>query len=285
VLHRQPSLWRDYRPLVLAAIGVAVVQTLLIGALLFEHVRRRRAEVASRQHLAAVAHLDRRAAMGELATSLAHEVNQPLNAILQNAGVAQMLLAAQPVPPALAEMPEIIGDIRNDDIRASEVIRRMRSLLQKHEPESRPVDLNELARDTAALVRSDARARDIELELDLDERVPPVAGDRVHLQQVLINLLMNAMDAVVHVSPERRQVRVRTSRNEREVRLTVADQGTGIHAARPDEIFEPFYTTKREGTGMGMGLAIARRIIEAHDNAGDGATVWFSLPPATARRS
>jgi signal transduction histidine kinase len=289
VQFRDPDLWRDRRPLVLAVAAVALVQSLLIAWLVFERRRRRRAEVESRRDLTALAHLDRRAAMGELATSLAHELNQPLNAILQNAGVAQMLLAAQPLPTALAEMPEIIGDIRNDDIRASDVIRRLRALLEKHEPESRPVDVNELAQDTAALVRSDARARDIQLELELKDGVPLVSGDRVHLQQVLLNLLMNAMDAVVQVSQDRRQVRVRVSQTDREVRLAVADRGPGIQAERPGEIFEPFYTTKGEGAGMGMGLAIARRIVEAHsgrmgaeNNGGEGATVWFSLPVARA---
>jgi hypothetical protein len=133
---REPNLWRDYRALLLAGLGVTIMQSLLIAGLVFERRRRRRAELDSRRHLAAMSHLDRRAAMGELATSLAHELNQPLNAILQNAGVAQMLLTSQALPPALGEMQDIISDIRKDDIRVSEVIRRMRGLLQKHELES-----------------------------------------------------------------------------------------------------------------------------------------------------
>jgi signal transduction histidine kinase len=232
-----------------------------------------------------MAHLDRRAAMGELATSLAHELNQPLNAILQNAGVAQMLLTSAPVPPALGEMADIISDIRKDDIRASEVIRRMRGLLQKHELESRPVDLNDVAAETIAVVRPDARSRGIELELDPAAGARAIAGDRVHLQQVVLNLLMNAMDAVAAMPPERRRVRVSVRPGDGEVRLAVTDTGTGIAADRLREIFEPFYTTKREGTGMGMGLAIARGIVEAHagsmgaeNNTDGGAAVWFSVP-------
>src|SRR5262249_27347884 len=159
--------------------------------------------IESRQNLAALAHLDRRAAMGELATSLAHELNQPLNAILQNAGVAQMLLTSHGVPPALGEMADIISDIRKDDMRASEMIRRMRGLLQKHELESQPVDLNDVARETVAIVRPDAGSRGIELQMELADRLPPVVGDRVHLQQVLLNLLMNAMDAVAAMPPDR----------------------------------------------------------------------------------
>jgi signal transduction histidine kinase len=287
VRFREPSLWRDHRRLVLTALGVTVVQSMLIAGLVFEHRRRRRAEIDSRRHLAAMAHLDRRAAMGELATSLAHELNQPLNAILQNAGVAQMLLAADTVPPALSEMADIIADIRNDDIRASDVIRRMRQLLQKRELESQPVDLNDVAQDTVAIARPDARSRQIQLDLELGNGMPRTTGDRVHLQQVVLNLLMNAIDAVAKTPVERRRVRVLTSHGDGEVRLAVVDAGTGIPTERLSEIFEPFFTTKSGGAGMGMGLAIARSIVEAHagrmaaeNNTGGGATVWFSLPAA-----
>jgi signal transduction histidine kinase len=223
--------------------------------------------------------------MGELATSLAHELNQPLNAILQNAGVAQMLLTSSGVPPALSEMPDIICDIRRDDIRASEVIRRMRGLLQKHELESHPVDLNELAQETVAIVRPDAKAREIQLELDLVDGVRSIPGDRVHLQQVILNLLMNAIDAVATMPAERRRVRICTTQRDREVRLAVVDIGIGIGTDRLSKIFEPFYTTKDSGSSMGMGLAIARNIVDAHagrmgaeNNIDGGTTVWFSVP-------
>jgi signal transduction histidine kinase len=287
---RAPNLWRDYRGLMLTALGVTLVQSLLIVGVVFERRRRRQAEIESRRNLAAMTHLDRRAAMGELATSLAHELNQPLNAILQNAGVAQMLLASNTLPPALGEMPEIISDIRKDDIRASEVIRRMRGLLQKHEPASDPVDLNEVTHETVAIVRPDARSREIQLEMELASGLGPILGDRIHLQQVLLNLLMNAVDAVAAMPAERRRVRVCTTQSDGEARLAVSDTGTGIQAERLSEIFEPFYTTKSVGNGMGLGLAIARSIVEAHggrmvaeNNAGGGATVWFSVPlPAGA---
>ena len=258
----------------LTALAVTVAQSLLIAGLVFERRRRRRAEVESRRHLAAMAHLDRRAAMGELATSLAHELNQPLNAILQNAGVAQMLLNSNALPPALGEMQEIISDIRKDDIRASEVIRRMRGLLQKHELEAHPVDLNEVAQETVAIVRPDASSRDIQLEMDLANELQPILGDRVNVQQVLLNLLMNAVDAVATMPAERRRVRLWTSQHDGEVRVAVVDRGVGIAADRIAEIFEPFCTTKSDGTGMGMGLAIARSIVEAHG------VVSFSLPIA-----
>jgi signal transduction histidine kinase len=289
VRFRTPSVWEQHRTAIVATIAVILLQSMLIAGLVFEHRRRRKAEMESRRNLAAMAHLDRRAAMGELATSLAHELNQPLNAILQNAGVAEMLLRSNAVPAALREMPDIIGDIRKDDMRASEMIRRMRGLLQKHELESHPVDLNEVAQETVAIVRPDARSREIQLEMELADDVHTILGDRVHLQQVLLNLLMNAIDAVADMPVARRRVRVWTRQTDVEARLAVADAGTGIPADRISDVFEPFYTTKTEGSGMGMGLAIARSIVEAHagrmaaeNNAGGGATVWFSVPISRA---
>jgi signal transduction histidine kinase len=282
---REISAWERYRTAIVVTASVLLLQSALIASLVFERRRRRRAETDSRRNVAAMAHLDRRAAMGELATSLAHELNQPLNAILQNAGVAQMLLTANPVPPALGEMADIISDIRKDDIRASEVIRRMRGLLQKHELESHPVNLNEVAQETVAIVRPDAKSREVQLEMELADGVRLVIGDRIHLQQVLLNLLMNAIDAVATMPTERRRVCVRTAGSDGEVRLAVVDSGMGIRADRISEIFEPFYTTKSAGSGMGMGLAIARNIVEAHagrigaeNNSTGGATVWFSVP-------
>jgi len=285
-----PTAWELYRWYIVSALSLLALQSLLIAGLVFERRRRRQAEVDSRRNLAAISHLDRRAAMGELATSLAHELNQPLNAILQNAGMAQMMLRSTTLPSELSEMTDIIGDIRKDDIRASEVIRRMRGLLQKHELEAHSVDLNDVAQETIAIVRPDARARQIEMEVELVDGIRPVLGDRVHLQQVLLNLLMNAMDAVADMPPERQRVRVSTTQSEGAVRLAVSDTGTGIPLDRLTTIFEPFYTTKTGGSGMGMGLAIARGIIEAHDgrmaaenNTAGGAIVWFSIPIASSQ--
>src|SRR6186713_252489 len=156
------TVWAAQSHLVLAMIAVTLVQILLIAGLAFEH-RRHQAEIDLRRNLAALVHLDRRAAMGELATSLAHELNQPLNAILQNAGMAQMLLTSAKLPSELSEITDIIGDIRKDDIRASDVIRRMRGLLQKYGLETHPVDLNDVVQETVAIVRPDARSRQIEM--------------------------------------------------------------------------------------------------------------------------
>ena len=291
VLFRELSIWDQHKTAILAASGVILLQSLLIGGLVFEHRRRRRAEIDSRRHFAAMAHLDRRAAMGELATSLAHELNQPLNSILQNAGLAQMLLTSDTKPPALGDIQDIIGNIRKADIRASEVIRRMRGLLQKHELEAQPVDLNKVAQETVAIVRPDANSRGTDVEAELADGLSLILGDRVHLQQVVLNLLLNALDSVTARPPERRHVRVTTSQSDGAVRLAVIDTGMGVPPERLSTIFEPFYTTKSGSTGMGMGLAIARSIVEAHNgrmaaenNADGGATVWFSVPVAQGSR-
>ena len=221
--------------------------------------------------------------MGELATSLAHELNQPLNAILQNAGVAKMLLSANAVPPELGEMADIINDIRKDDIRASEVIRRMRGLLQKHELESHPVNLNEVAQETVAIVGPDARSRDVRLEMNLADGLRSIMGDRVHLQQVILNLIVNAIEAMSGVSEGPRELMIGTSKAELGVLVSVRDSGPGLPPANLEHVFNAFYTTKP--SGLGLGLSICRSIIEAHGgrlwasaNAPRGAVFQFVVP-------
>jgi signal transduction histidine kinase len=284
ILFREPNLWRDRRSLVITAIAVALAQTMLIVGLVLERRRRQRSELEGRRSLTTMAHLNRRAAMGELATSLAHELNQPLNAILQNAEAAQMMLRSASGPGSVDEVLDILDDIQKDDTRAGEVIRGMRALLQKHELEMKPLDVNAFARDTVALVLPDATSRGIQVDLELKDGLTLVHGDRIHLQQVLLNLLLNGLEAVTNMPPDRRHVCVRTSERNGSVELAVTDRGAGIAAHSLSQIFEAFYTTK--GKGMGMGLSIARSIMTAHDgrlsaenNPEGGATVWFSLPP------
>ncbi len=285
VLFRPPNLWRDRRALVITAIAVTLGQALLIGGLTLERRRRRRAELEARRSLVTMAHLNRRTAMGELATSLAHELNQPLNAILQNAGAAQMMLNASSGQPPPDEIFGILEDIQRDDERAGEVIRGMRSLLVKHELDVHALSVYALVHDTVALVLPEAAARQIGVDLELPDHLPSVRGDRIHLQQVLLNLLLNGMEAVAAMAPERRHLRLRAGHREGFVDLSVEDHGPGIAPESLSQMFDAFYTTK--GTGMGMGLSIARSIIEAHrgsisasNNPDGGATVSFSLPVA-----
>jgi signal transduction histidine kinase len=276
------SLIERYRWGVLAVIGALLLQALLIGALLVERERRRRAEGNARRSLGQLAHLDRVAAMGELATSLAHELNQPLAAILANAQAARRLLAG--AEPDLHEVRASLDDIVDDDKRAGEVIRRMRTLLKKDEFRPEPVDLNEAVNEVVRLLAQDAGRRGVLVELELASDLPPVRGDTVQLQQVVLNLLVNAFEAVSRCAPERRRVRVRTREPlSGNVELTVEDAGDGIPDAHLERLFEPFFTTKSDG--LGMGLSITRSILELHGGEitaqnldGGGASFRCALP-------
>ena len=240
----------------------------------------------AQQQQAEVAHVGRVAVLGELASSLAHELNQPLGAILRNAEAAELFL--QTSSPDLEEVRAILTDIRRDDQRAGEVIDRMRSLLKRRPIEFSLVDLTLLAVDVISLVRPDADTRKVRLTFEHVSRIPPVRGDSVQLQQVLLNLLVNAMDAVKDSVADRRRVTVRVRAAGKQVEVAVSDTGHGIPADKVAHIFEPFFTTKPNG--MGMGLPISSRIIEAHggqlwaeNNPDGGATFHFSLPIAEGR--
>jgi C4-dicarboxylate-specific signal transduction histidine kinase len=225
-------------------------------------------------------------ALGELSASIAHELGQPLTAILGNAQAGLNLLA-QDSPP-LAELKEILADIVNDDERAGDIIRRMNVFLRKRELETEVVDVNELVRETVRLVSSDAAARQVQVGTDLLTGLPPVRADRVHLQQVLLNLVLNGMEAVSAVPPQNRRLLVRTAADGGELQVAVIDTGRGIPVDLLSDIFEPFQTTKPDG--MGIGLSIARSIIDAHggritaeNGPVGGAIVRFALPLATLR--
>jgi PAS domain S-box-containing protein len=229
-----------------------------------------------------LAHAGRVATIGELTTSLAHELNQPLTAILSNAQAGQRLLETAPVD--LKEVGEILRDIVEDDKRAGEVIRRLRSLLTKGDPQMRALDLNEALDEVTRLVSGDAVVRGVSIRLELADGLPPVLGDRVQLQQVALNLVLNGMDAMRESGTRDRALVLRTARaGAKTVRVEVQDSGAGINEGDMDKIFQTFYTTKPDG--MGMGLAISRSIVdvhggrlEAHNNPDGGATFSFTLP-------
>lgn len=199
--------------------------------------------------------------LGELTASIAHEVNQPLGAILSNADAATMLME-RPDPP-LDEIREILSDIRRDDMRASEVIRQVRSMLMRGETERRPLDLGELARRVAAMVRYDCKARSILLTCDVAQNLPQIYGEIIRIEQVLLNLLLNAMDALKDVVPDQRNIRLAVApAMDAMLEISVTDSGPGIPTDLMERIFENFFTTK--GEGMGLGLALSRSIAEAH---------------------
>ena len=231
-----------------------------------------------------LAHAGRVSVLGTLSSSLAHELGQPLAAILLNAEAAELLL--QRPDPDLEELRSIIADIRRDDTRAAEVIDRLRSLLRRRQLDFSPLSPDALVADVVALVRSDAIARHVALECSSEPGVPMIRGDRVHLSQVVLNLVLNAMDAVADRPPENRQVTLHTrAAADAGVEIVVADSGAGIDAAVMNRIFEPFFTTKPNG--MGMGLSVSHTIVEAHggklwaENAPQGGAVFHvALPPS-----
>jgi signal transduction histidine kinase len=250
---------------------------------------RKRAEIQAQQSRQELAHFTRVSAMGELTASLAHELNQPLTGILSNAQAARRFLDM--APPALHEVRQSLEEIVEDDKRAAEVIQRLRDLLRKGDSELTPLDLNVLVRDVVKLLSSDAIIRDVAIGLDLSEPSAVVRGDRVQLQQVVLNLVLNALEAMAECSRQDRRLVVHTGRlDDRTVRVSVEDVGPGFGEGTQELVFEPFYSTKP--AGMGMGLAIARSIIDAHggeisaaNNPIRGATVQFSLPLDAGGRS
>lgn len=257
--------------------GGAVVSNLNVTA-------RKRAELEAEQRRQELTHFSRVSAMGELAASLAHELNQPLTGVLTNAQAAARFLDED--PPNLAEVREILDDIIEDDRRAGEVIRRLRAMLQSGAVESGEVDLNDVVTNVVKLVASDAILRDVTIVTDLAPDVARIAGDRIQMQQVVLNLIVNAMDAM-RAEPVRRVI-VRTETDGPQgVRLSVSDTGPGIEHDRLGKVFQPFFTTKSDG--LGMGLSIARTIVEAHggvlwaaNNPEGGASFLFKLPASKA---
>jgi signal transduction histidine kinase len=263
---KEPGMWERYWWQMSVVTALILMQAGLISVLLREHRRRQSAEVAARQRMAELAHVNRFSTAGELTASIAHEINQPLGSILTNAETAQAILKAQ--SPGIAELPdivelnEIVNDILHDDRRATEVIRRMRSLLKKTPFEEKRFDLKEVVQETVLFFSGLAVGRKFEL-INVNTLDPlPILGDHIQLQQVILNLVMNAIEAMRDTPSERRVISIRTARVNEFAELSVSDRGPGIPEERLKQIFEPFYTSKAEG--MGMGLSIARTIIEAH---------------------
>jgi PAS domain S-box-containing protein len=302
------GVWRDHRHDALTALKPGIVQFRIRrkdgGIRWLEHAcqpvlaedgaflgiragnrditERREAELQTQRLRNELAHVARVITLGQLAASLAHELNQPLGAILCNAEAAQSLLDSG--RSNLEEVRRALGDIIEDDQRAGQVIRRLRALFRKEAVEGQPLNVNDLVRETLALLRSELILKSISAQLDLAPELPPVIGGRVELQQVLMNLVLNAVDAMANRESGRRNVRIATSVDgPRSVRVSVSDSGAGLPAELIAERWEPFFTTKP--TGMGMGLSISRSIIESHggrlwavNNPDQGATFYFTLP-------
>jgi signal transduction histidine kinase len=276
-----PSLWRDYRREVLTVVAGLVIQSLLIAGLLFQRRARRRAEVDSRRNLTLAADANRRLTMTALTGSIAHELSQPLNSILHNAQAAEMLVTSNRATPE--SLTEILSEIRTADVQATQIVERHRTMLKNRELNQTPLDIRVVVSESLALVAHDTRARRVEVDVALPAGPCVVNGDQVLLQQVFVNLMMNAMDAMGETPPDRRRISVQSTVGPDSVEVSVRDAGTGLPAKIDGHVFEPFVTTKTHG--IGIGLTLVRTIVEAHrgsinarNNPEGGATFSVTLP-------
>jgi len=261
---------------------IAVTVPMLLLAVVLDE--RARVQLDAREQRLQLTHLSRVAMLGELSGGIAHELNQPLTAILSNAQAAQHLVGNKSADPEI--LVEILRDIIAADQRAGEVIRRLRTLFKRGETQFEPLDANELVHEVLGIVHGDLITRSVEVVPELAAALPKVQGDRVELEQVMLNLVMNACDAMAGLPPEQRRITVRTRAVEVDdgaVQVSFSDCGTGFTPEQYTRLFEPFYTTKPRG--LGLGLSISRAIIRAHhgrlwgsSTPGSGASFYIVLP-------
>jgi signal transduction histidine kinase len=258
--YRSPSLWEKYKVIVLGGTGALVVQSLLILALLYQRRARQRAELESRKNLALAADASRRETMAALSTAIAHEIGHPLSAMICNAHALRMMITADKATPDTIR--EILSDIERQGAEAGQIIDRNRVMLRSRQLDKKPIDIHGVITESLALVGHDMKARQI--KAIVNESLSPcvISGDPVLLQQVIVNLVINAMDAMAETPPARRRVIIRTEVRGADVAVSVRDTGTGLPADIKDTLFTPFVTTKAHG--LGIGLTIARTIVEAH---------------------
>ncbi len=258
-----------------------VARIKIIGEVMAQALVRNRSEAALRASEAETARLMRQALLGELSGTIAHELNQPLAAILLNAETVQHLLGQKNVD--LGKIQEIVADIIEEDSRAGEVIGRVRKLVRKGESKSELIDLNQLVESTMHLLRGEFIRRKVNVDFVPAKNLPMISGDPVQLQQVLLNLIMNAMEAMSAKAPSQRAINITTRANDKKIEVAIVDCGPGVAAENKTRLFEPFFTTKQHG--LGLGLSICSTIIKAHggtlsieNNAGVGATAVVALP-------
>lgn len=286
VLFRVPGVWEQYRPQLTAGVAAILLQAGIITLLLVERRRRQLAQAEASNRRQEVVRLNRVTTASVLSSSIAHELNQPLGAILSNTEAAQMLLKAN--PPDLVQLGEILSDIVRDDQRASDIIAGLRNLLNnRSDGDLRPFNLNDTVRDVVKIVSPEITRRGVVLRTILAPEPLPVRCDPIHLQQVIINLVMNGLDAMEEV-PNPHNLTIRTGRaaDGDGVEVRISDSGTGIPQGKLASIFDAFVTTKPLGTGLG--LPIARTILESYggevwaENRTRGAVFSFRLPVAKA---
>jgi signal transduction histidine kinase len=281
VQFRDPGLWEEYRRSVLTAVGVLILQSLLIAWLLDERRARRRAEVDSRRNLALAADANRRETISALTASIGHELGQPLSSIVHNAQALRRMVTASRLEPNATG--EILADIQAEATLAKQIVERHRTMLRTHQLHKQPVDLHSVIEESLALVAYDLRARKIEATLELSSTPCVIDGDHVLLEQVLVNLVRNAIDALAETPPASRRIAIRSTVTTADVEVSVRDTGIGLPPEILGTLFTPFVTTKPHG--LGIGLVIAQRIVVAHggtigarSNLDGGATFTVTLP-------
>jgi signal transduction histidine kinase len=282
IVFRERTAWEEYRWQTLGILAAILLQTALISWLVYEHRRRSLAEVRSRNAMAELANMNRLATAGQLSASIAHEINQPVTGIVLKASAALRWLAVD--RPDMERIRNTLSDIVGAGQRAGDIINSVRSMFKKEEGAKAAINLNNLINTVLALLRLDLQKDDVRVDTQLDERLPAVMGNAVQLQQVILNLVVNAADAMHTVQP--RVLTVRSNRSAAgTVRVSIEDSGTGISQADRARIFDPLFTTK--AGGMGMGLSICHSIIESHGGkiwvepaAGRGSVFQFELPAA-----
>ena len=266
IYFRDPGLWDQYRLPILVIIAAILLQAGLISWLIYEHRRRSLAEVRSRNALAELAHFNRLETAGQLSASIAHEINQPITGMVLKASAALRWLSTE--KPDVEKVRGILTDIVNAGQRAGDIITGVRAMFKKGTNAKTAINLNNLINTVLALLHLDLQKEGVRIETQLDQELPAIAGDAVQLQQVILNLIVNAADAMRVVEP--RVLRIQSNRTvSGSVRVSIEDSGTGISEPNRDRIFDPLFTTKVGG--MGMGLSICRSIIENH-----GGKIWAS---------
>jgi signal transduction histidine kinase len=288
VLFRQPGLLEAHRSEVIIAAIALVLQAGFIVVLLLERRRRRAAEQAELTQRSQLMHASRLTMAGEMTASIAHEINQPLGAILSNADTADVILASADAsrPEGQDALRDIVSRIRRDDLRASEVIRRLRSLLARQEVQRERFEINEALSDIESIIEAEARRRRVQVDLQRAPAGLAMIGDRIQIQQVVINLLLNAMDAVDGLPEPRRKITLSVEGRDGRILIAVRDRGPGIAPENLPVLFDSYFTTK--ASGMGLGLSISRTLVKAHggriwaeNNAALGATLQVELPAAS----
>jgi signal transduction histidine kinase len=280
VINREVTFW-DFKYYIISGLAFLFVETTLIIFLIVQRRRKKVAETEVARARAELLRVERLLRLNEMTGSLAHELNQPLAAILSNAQAGLRFLQSGKID--LDEFREILQDIVQDDQRAGNVIRSLRSMVKREEVERNPVILNNVLNDVIQIFHTESIFRNVRVEAELDGSLPPIMGDKVQLQQVALNLILNAADAMSNIPSDHRKIILRTGVKDGRIRVTVRDFGPGIDKENLERIFEPFFSTK--GSGLGMGLNICRTIVEAHggriwaeNNPDKGATFVFELP-------